>query len=248
MERIYTILELLKTRKQISINELCSRLYCSPATIRRDITRLEEMKAAKRIRGGVILVEGTNFDYSAVYRNSINQKEKEYICDIAGDFLKPGMSIFIDSSSTAMRICSHVAQLKNMTVVTNGVDNALLLNECDNVDTFITGGHMKRGTHTILGEAACSNLRDYKADLALISCRGIDNDGAYDADPSQKSIKRHMLENSRKTLLLCDSSKFGMTFFHKLCSFSEVEAVITDKKPPDDFIYAVNKCGSEVLY
>ena len=199
MERIYTILEMLKSKKQISIECLCQQLYCSPATIRRDIKQLEDLKAAKKIRGGVMLIEGTNFDYSANYRNSVNLKQKEYICSIAKDFLKSGMSVLIDSSSTVMRICSHLAQLKNITVVTNGVDTALLLNECDNVDSYITGGHIKKGTHTVLGEIACNNLREFKADIALISCRGIDENGAYDADNSQKSIKRYMIENSNKT-------------------------------------------------
>lgn len=248
MERIYTILELLKIKKQISIQELCQQLYCSPATIRRDIKKLEDMSAAKKIRGGIILLEGTNFDYSANYRTSVNLKEKEYICNIASLFIKSGMSVFIDSSSTAMCICPLLSQKKNITVVTNGLDTALLLNECDSIDTHITGGHLKKGTHTVLGETTCSSINEFKADLALISCRGIDCGGAYEADISQKSIKRHMMSNAKKTVLLCDSSKFGTSFFHKLTEFNELEAVITDKKPSDDLIKAVTDAGSEVLF
>lgn len=248
MERIYTILEILKTKKQVSIENLCKQLFCSPATIRRDIKKLEDMKAAKKIRGGVILIEGTNFDYSANYRNSVNIKEKEYICSIASDFIKSGMSLFLDSSSTAMRICPVLSQIRNMTVLTNGVDTALLLNECDTVETYITGGQLKKGTHTVLGETSCHGLTGFKADLALISCRGIDNNGAYDADASQKNIKRYMMMNAKKTILLCDSSKFGTSFFHKLSNFSDLEAIITDKKPSDEFIESAAKCGCEVLY
>ncbi len=247
MERIYTILSLLKTKKQLSIEEICKRLYCSPATARRDIAKLTEMGTAMKIRGGVLLIEGTNFDYSANYRNSVCVREKEYICEIAADFIRPGMSLFLDSSSTAMRICPILSRIGSVTVLTNGMDTALLLNECDTVETYVTGGRLKKGTHTVLGEASDS-LAGFRADLALIFCRGIDDDGAYDADIEQKTVKRQMMRNAKKTVLLCDSSKFGSVFFHKLTDFSDLEAVITDRKPPDSFLESVARTGCEVLY
>ena len=57
-----------------------------------------------------------------------------------------------------------------------------------------------------------------------------------------------MMSNAKKTVLLCDSSKFGTSFFHKLTEFNDLEAVITDKKPSDDLIKAVTDAGSEVLF
>ena len=248
MERTYAILEMLRAKKQISVKEICKSQYCSEATARRDCNKLENMHLAKRVRGGIVLVEGPSVDFSAVYRNVTNTDKKDYICSIAADFVGSGMSLFLDASSTSLRLCNYLGGYQNLTVATNGIDAALMLNDLMSVESFVPGGLMKKGTHTILGGSATGFIDGLTADIAFISCRGINRYGAYDADPLQKEIKAAMMRNAKKTLLLCDSSKFGQTFFHKLCEWNKIDAVITDTRPREDFIEAVTSEGCEVLY
>jgi DeoR/GlpR family transcriptional regulator of sugar metabolism len=248
MERTYGILDLLRRKKQVSIREICDTLYCSEATARRDCKKLETMQLAKRVRGGIVLVEGPSVDFSAAYRNVTNTDKKDYICSIAADFVGSGMSLFLDASSTSLRLCNYLGGYQGLTVATNGIDAALMLNNNMSIESFVPGGLMKKGTHTILGGSATSFIDGLTADIAFISCRGINRFGAYDADPLQKEIKVAMMRNAKKTLLLCDSSKFGQTFFHKLCEWRKIEAVITDVRPADDFIDALTSEGCEVLY
>ena len=83
------------------------------------------------------------------------------------------------------------------------------------------------------------------ADLTLISCSGADlKAGFTDADIEQSKLKRKMRENSDKIAMLCDSTKFGKTFMCTDFAFDEVDYLITEKMPPEEYVkkIAESKC------
>lgn len=248
MERTDDILALLKQKKKMTVDELCAAFYCSPATMRRELVKLEKTGAIKRMRGGAVLRSGTNFDYSALYRMSVNIREKQYICSLAQDFIRSGMSLFLDSSSTVEQLCPYIAEIPGMTVLTNGINTALLLNANENTDTYITGGHIERGSNTVLGELAGNFTDNFRADLAILSCRGLDKQGAYEANHLQWLIKKHMIEHAKEAILLCDSTKFDKSYFHCLGTFERFIAVITDRKPDGEICEAIENAGCELIY
>lgn len=248
MDRTDQILKLLTTHKTLSNKQLCDALFCSPSSLRRDLIQLEQTGSVRRIRGGATLISGTNFEYSSNYRENFNRPQKQYICSIAQDFLSSGMSLFLDSSSTVLQICPILDKLNDITVITNGIGTALRLNNTDHIDTFITGGHLLNGSSSLTGETASRYIDNFKADLAIISCRGIDSDGAFEADINQSLIKQHMMHCSKHTLLLADSGKFGTSFIHRLCDFSNLLAVITDAPPASAIEQAILDSGCELLF
>lgn len=248
MQRTEKILDLLSVHKTMSIHQLSEALFCSPSSLRRDLIQLENTGPIRRIRGGATLVSGTNFDYSASFRETINIAEKNYICNIAQDFLTNGMSIFLDSSSTVSRICPFLENLRNITVLTNGILTALLLNECRNVETFLTGGPLHPGSGSLIGETSATYFNSFQADIAFISCRGMDSDGIYEASSKQAFTKKHIMANAKKTILLIDHHKMNTQYFHRLGYFDTFDAIITDKEPPLDIKQAIEKHSCEILY
>jgi DeoR/GlpR family transcriptional regulator of sugar metabolism len=48
----------------------------------------------------------------------------------------------------------------------------------------------------------------------------------------EANLRRVMFEQSKKRYLLCDSSKFGKTYFYNMGSVSEVDDVISDAELP----------------
>ncbi|MGL4736668.1 MAG: DeoR/GlpR family DNA-binding transcription regulator [Cellulosilyticaceae bacterium] len=248
MDRSDKILDLLTTHKTMSIHQLKEALFCSTSSLRRDLITLEATGSVRRIRGGVTLVRGTNFDYSSHFRENLQSKEKAYIADIACDFITNGMSLFLDSSSTTMKLCPHLERLCNITVATNGVHTSLLLSNYNHIHTFIAGGQILSRSGTLLGEEASTWISQMKADIALISCRGMDADGLYEADIRHAQIKQSMMRSAKKTILLIDHSKVGTHFFHRLGDFSQFHAIVTDVQPPDDIKYAIESSGCQLLY
>ncbi|MEG0178544.1 MAG: DeoR/GlpR family DNA-binding transcription regulator [Oscillospiraceae bacterium] len=248
MERTAKLLTLLSTHKLLSIQRMCDELFCSPSSLRRDLIELEKTGAVRRVRGGAMYVAGRAHDYSFNFRENENVMEIEYISGIVKDFLGNGMSLFLDSSSTVSKVCPVLECLINIKVVTNGIATALVLNDCEHIDAFITGGHLQKGNATLLGEPSGDYIDNFRADLAIISCCGIDESGAFEVDPEQARIKQHMIVNAKKTILLADHTKFGNSFFHRLCSFDALQAVITDTQPSRKIVNAIQSTDCEILY
>ncbi|EPP7187179.1 DeoR family transcriptional regulator [Enterococcus hirae] len=94
------ILTLLKKYKKLDNSELQKQLFCSPSTLRRELVALEKDGIIRRYRGGVVLEVERNHVISTNYRENVMVQEKEKIAEIASTFIGPGMSLFIDSSST----------------------------------------------------------------------------------------------------------------------------------------------------
>ena len=247
-ERSEEILRILRTKKKVSTKYLCEELYCSTSTLRRNLIELEKAALVKRLHGGVALIPDYNIEYPHIFREMENQKEKSYICSLALDFISSGYAIFLDSSSTVNNICPMLHKYDNLTVVTNGLKTALDLAQLDSVNTFIAGGQLKSGSTSIIGELTGGFIDNFKADLAIISCRGIDEDGAYEANQMQALVKQHMIKNSKNTILLCDSSKFNNSHFYKLDSFANIGAVITDKAPSSKLLNSILLADCEVIY
>ena len=247
-ERLDKIIEILKSKKHVSSTYLCDQLYASHSTIRRDILELEKSGIVKRSHGGVTLISSSNIEYSYVFREMENKKEKNYICNLALDFISNGYAIFLDSSSTVSSICPMLQKFENLTIVTNGVKTAFELAQIDSITTFIAGGQLKSGSTSVVGELSGSFIDNFHADLSIISCRGINEDGAFEANQMQALVKQHMINNSTATILLCDSSKFNQQHFYKLSSFKNIEAVITDKQPSSKILNSILSYGCEVLY
>lgn len=247
-ERLDKIVDILRAKKHVSAAYLCQQLFVSPSTIRRDILDLEKSGIVKKSHGGVTLLPSSNIEYSYIFREMENIKEKNHICQLALDFISNGYAIFLDSSSTVSNICPMLEKYTNLTVVTNGVKTALELAQIGSITTFIAGGQLKPGSSSIVGELTGSFIDNFHADLSIMSCRGINENGAYEANQMQALVKQHMIRNSKATILLCDSSKFNDTHFYKLSSFENIEAIITNKQPSSKILNSILSYGCEVLY
>lgn len=240
-ERCIKIMEILEKKKIIATRELESLLFSSPSTIRRDLIILEKQKRIIREHGEVKLVPSKNMDYSYNSRLDERVESKELIAEMASNFLGQSQAIFLDSSSTTSFIMPYLAGVDNLQVITNSVYLPPHLNNFPNVSLFVTGGEVTPGTNSILGNFAVDFLDNFRTDIAIFSCRGIDSGGTYEADYNQALFKRKMIANSKKNILLVDSSKFDSKHFFKLTYLDKIDHIITDKKPSNNFINTIDK-------
>lgn len=247
LERLERILEILKRKKIISTIELEALMYCSTSTLRRDLIELEKEGKILRTHGEVRLVTANNVEYIYSSRVREEEKGKQHIAEITSTFLTDNQSIFIDSSSTAAMIVPYLEKLKNICIITNGIDIARKLNEFDNVTLFLSGGHINYGTNSSLGDFASEFINNFHADLSIINCRGLDKYGAYEANHKQARIKQQMIKNSDKSLLLADHSKFNTSHYFKLAHYHDLDCIITDTPPIDSFQKEVEKI-CEILW
>ena len=245
-ERLENILSILRRQKTITNSKLCSLLFCSPSTLRRDLLKLEASGQIKRSHGGVSLITNNN-EFSFLFRENINSKEKDYIANLASDYIAEGQAIFLDSSSTTYKLCYHL-QNKKLIIVTNSLKTAINLNYQDNVTVFTPGGQVKNNSTAVVGEMALEFFKDFNADIAFLSCRGISLDGVFEADLNQALIKQRMMANAKKTVLLIDNTKYDSEHFFKLCDFGKIDAIVTDNKPNDEYMKVFEGFDCDVVF
>lgn len=247
-ERLEKIMNILKTRKVISTEELQSKVYCSRSTLRRDLIELEKMKKVKRNHGSVSLVSSENIEFSYISRVNEKSQEKKYLTEIAEDFIGDNQAIFLDASSTVYFLCEVFEKKSNPIVITNGLQTAQRLNMFQNVTTYCSGGELKFASNAAVGELSTQFFDHFKADIAFISCRGVNTEGLFEANQRQALVKQRMIKNADSTILLCDHSKFNTSHFFKLADFHQIDSIITDREPDKAILEMMTKSGCEVLW
>lgn len=229
--RLKQILNILSEKKSSSVRSLAQTLYVSDATVRRDLNILERQGNVRRVFGGVILLESDQKDMP-FYGHTTEDPSKEEIALKAVERVINGNIIMIDASSTANAMIRHLKRFKNLTIITNSACTTGGLQELD-ARIFVTGGFMPHNSQGFVGPYAESMVRNYNADLFFFSCGALSMDGRVsDVVSDEMSIRRVMMRQSRKRILLCDSSKFGKEQCFNLCTLGDVDELISDAPFP----------------
>lgn len=244
------ILEILGKKKFVRNTELCEMLHCSTSSIRRALVSLEQQNLIMRVRGGAMLTQASNVEFSHSYREGTNLTNKKRIVDLAADFIGPGMCLFLDSSSTVQQIIDVIVTIPNLVVITNSLKTATLLSESNNesLKIFITGGEIKMNSKSIFPSGQDPVFESFRFDLAFFSCRGIDEEGIYEASFSQANLKKEMMQRAKQKILLVDDSKFDSTHFFKIGNFNDYDAIITNQTPTKNYLTLFEEQKIDILY
>lgn len=229
IERKQEILNLLREKKTVTTKDICHKLFISQSTVRRDLIEMEKENLIIRSHGGATLPQESTNEHSYTERDNQNKSKKIKIANMASTFIEDGFSLFLDSSTTVQCIIPFLKGFKNLIIITNGLQNALELSKIENLNIILIGGNLYPGSSSTVGANANAALSNYKVDLSILSCRGLDGEGAYEANEPQAIVKQKMIENSYKKLLLSDSSKFNNNFFYKLGGLDIFDYIITDE-------------------
>ncbi|MCL2160101.1 MAG: DeoR/GlpR family DNA-binding transcription regulator [Oscillospiraceae bacterium] len=241
LERQQEILSILKTNKSATVNYLAKNLHINAATIRRDLTELEKKGLAKRTYGGALLIEGQNSEIPFYMRENKMKDAKAVIAKKAVELISNGDIIIMDSSSTTFAMVNFLKGHENLTIITNGAKTAIDLGEL-HIRVYCTGGILRENSSSFTGHHAHAFIDNISADLLFFSCRGVSMDGVlYDSSAEEAELRKAMIKNSKKSILLCDSSKLDKTAFYKICDISDIDEVICEAPLPQELLIKKEK-------
>lgn len=241
VRRFDIILNLLKEKKNVTIQELMDKLNVSEATIRRDLTFLEKKEKIKRVHGGAILNEPK--EENIISKKSIHSTEKEKIAKKASEFIMNNSIIYLDAGSTIEALIKYLKGKENIIVITNGITHLEELNKYE-IETYLLGGEAKFITGATVGIGAILSLRTYNIDLAFLGANAISEDGYSTPDPKEAMIKNEVVKRSKKVYFLCDSSKFNKKSFINFAALDDGE-LITEGEIPENLKNKINLGGKK---
>ncbi len=249
-ERRQRILEKLKEDKHVAVGELSREFGVSEETIRRDMDKLEQEGYLTRTYGGAVYNDDGRQDLPYEIRKKANVEAKQRIARAVADMIKDGDCIMLDESST----CTYVAMAlknagkKNLTLVTNSVGILTEVFGEQNWNVFSTGGLLKTNTLAFTGHQAENMVRSYHVNVAVISCTGLDIKAGYtDNKEDTAHLKRSMMSVARQTVLAVDSGKFDKIAFAGIGGLNELNALVTDRDPGEEWREVLQECGVSLV-
>lgn len=102
--RLEQILLFLKSHNIATVEQLVKVTEASPATIRRDLIKLDEEGVVIRTHGGVSLNHFIPFQPTTNEKQLKQITEKERIAEYAVSLISPGDSIVLDAGTTTLCI------------------------------------------------------------------------------------------------------------------------------------------------
>jgi DeoR family transcriptional regulator of aga operon len=252
-QRAQEILRLLLRQGKTSIEELTRLLGKSPASVRRDLIRLQERGLVHRIHGGVMLAEQVvyepfRFDASFQVREDRFAAEKQRIAKLAAGMILEGETIGLTAGTTTTQVARCLRQRNGLRIITNAVNIGMELSNCAGLGTNLTGGSMRAGAFSLVGPAAIESLNAFILDRAFIGVCGVDpKRGATTIEPDEAAVFRAMTRQAKQVIVVADSSKVGMMSPAVICPPGVVNVLITDDGISKAALEAFTRIGTRVL-
>ena len=215
----------------VTVAGLEKELGISAATARRDLAVLERQGKVKRTHGGAIPPSLTQHEDSFQQRLGEAVDQKKRLARAAATLLEDGETVFVDSSTTAYYAARRIlAGTTSVTLLTNLVPVMDLFSTADPSGTSMVGlgGDFRALTLSFVGPCTMHAIESYMSDRAFISVKGITPDGQLtDINPLEAEVKRAMIRQSERPVLLVDGRKFEQRGFSVISHVSEVSLVLT---------------------
>lgn len=225
-ERQFKIRQLLQERPKIKISDLADYFQTSSETIRKDIIELEDSKIIKKEHGYALLLEEPD-EMPISLRNQEYIDEKRQIMKKACAFIKEGMVVYLDAGSTCQAGIPFLQSIQNITIVTNSIFVAY---KCARLDmhVILIGGNISNNAYRSYGSLASETIDYIHIDVAILGTKGIkDNDG-FTTYENEYGLKRHIIQQSEKIIVVADQSKFNTQPEYTYCKFKEVDIFISN--------------------
>ena len=237
-ERRQSLLELLRSQPGIRVPEAAQALEVSEGTVRNDLNALEDEGRLKRVHGGAILNEQSQFqNHSFVRRYKQNEAAKRAIAREAATLVKDGDSIVLDASSTDYYLARALSERQQLRVVTNGFEVARELAENPSNNVILIGGVVNNNSSSVTGLLSERIIEELRIEKAFLSCSGFSLErGMTEILFAEAQIKRKVIESSQQLYALVDSSKFGREDLTSFASLKRISRLFTDGGLSPDWV------------
>lgn len=252
-DRTDKILKLLRHSGEISVDELIEELGVSPASVRRDLASLESKGMVRRTPGGITTIEPflyEPFRYDQIFKSREQHRtaEKRRIGLASGELILQNETVGFTAGTTTTHVARNLRHRHSIRVITNAVNIAMELSNCEGLRTFVTGGFIQwAGSFSLVGHGAVAFLDDMYMDKVFVSACGVDPvKGITIIEAEEAQTFRAMIRRAKKTIVVADSSKLGTVTAALVCPISEVHMLVTDTGASDKMVSPFVKAGVEV--
>lgn len=226
--RFKYIYNLLKLDGEVKSKKLSEELSVSLMTIHRDLKEMEEKGYLELVHGGAIQKSDNNIEYPMFIKTSEFVEDKKKMGYYARSLIKDGQSIFLETGSTPYFVARELIHLKKSVFYTNSMLILNTLSRIEDLELHTIAGKYRELSNGFTGFEAIRNIQNYNFDICFIGTESISSDGIVSL-PNQEDAhtKMAVMNQSKKKVLVTDSTKFNKTSLYTIGHIKDFDYVIT---------------------
>ena len=237
------ILQELKRKGSITVNEIKEELGISESTIRRDLNSLDEEGKLVKVFGGAVSAgfEVSGSEPSVTQKREININGKKLIAKYAAGLIEPDDFVYMDAGTTTGCMIDYITE-KRAVYVTNAVTHARNLATLG-FRVILIGGELKGSTEAVVGANAIEMLRNYNFNKGFFGTNGISiKCGFTTPDINEAEVKKMAmpLQSQNNSCRQHQIDNVSSVTFARI----DTAKIITDEEVPAGYrdynIYKVN--------
>lgn len=245
-ERQQEILRRATISRIVKIKSLASELGVHEMTIRRDLETLAERGFLERVHGGARIRNQAGRESSYQIRAVTRIREKDLIAEAAAGLVEEGDTVAFDASTTALAVIGKLS-VESVQAITVSLDGANALAEAG-IPFIMVGGSFHPPARSFTGPHVRMLLERLHPDKIFFSAKGFTpRTGFTDAYLAEVETKEWLTRSAGLVIALLDHSKFGKEALGTIVTADQVDVLVTDAEPPEEYLENLEAAGVKVV-
>ncbi|MFD9792852.1 DeoR/GlpR family DNA-binding transcription regulator [Streptomyces sp. NPDC059070] len=239
-QRRALILDEVRRRGGVRVNELTRKLNVSDMTVRRDLDALARQGVIEKVHGGAVpVVEASTHEPGFEAKSGLELNAKEDIARAAAAMAVPGSAIALSGGTTTYALAHRLLDVPDLTVVTNSVRVADVFHAAQRAAggggnrpgaaTVVLTGGVRTPSDSLVGPVADQAIRSLHFDVLFLGVHGISVEaGLSTPNLAEAETNRRFVRSARRVVVVADHTKWGTVGLSSFASLDEVHTLVTD--------------------
>ncbi|MFF0968982.1 DeoR/GlpR family DNA-binding transcription regulator [Streptomyces sp. NPDC003703] len=240
-QRRALILDEVRRRGGVRVNELTRKLGVSDMTVRRDLDALARQGVLEKVHGGAVpVVEASTHEPGFEAKSGLELTAKEDIARAAARLVAPGSAIALSGGTTTYALAHHLVDVPDLTVVTNSVRVADVFHTAQRTSgqrqgaaTVVLTGGVRTPSDSLVGPVADQAIAALHFDVLFLGVHGISAEaGLSTPNLAEAETNRRLVQSARRVVVVADHTKWGVVGLSSFATLEQVDTLVTDAGLP----------------
>ncbi|TXS46448.1 DeoR/GlpR transcriptional regulator [Streptomyces sp. uw30] len=236
-QRRALILDEVRRRGGVRVNELTRKLGVSDMTVRRDLDALARQGVLEKVHGGAVpVVEASTHEPGFEAKSGLELTAKEDIARAAAELVAPGSAIALSGGTTTFALAHQLVDVPDLTVVTNSVRVADVFHAAQRTTgprqgaaTVVLTGGVRTPSDSLVGPVADQAIAALHFDVLFLGVHGISVEaGLSTPNLAEAETNRRLVQSARRVVVIADHTKWGVVGLSSFAALEQVDTLVTD--------------------
>jgi DeoR family transcriptional regulator, aga operon transcriptional repressor len=247
-DRMREVLSLLRGRGEVTSQVLRTELHVSAATLRRDLSELEEQGLLVRTHGGARALDPSGSEIPVRLRDHRMIAIKRRIAQHAAALVPGGpQAVALTGGVTTGEVARALKGRPHMTIVTNSLTIAADCAVDAHMKVIVTGGLVRANSLEAVGPMSEHAFQVINVGTAILGADGMSAEvGATTYDEAEARTAIAMAANAQLVVVAVDGSKIGKITLAKMVPPSQIHHLVTDSTANPEQLKQISATGVHV--